>query len=150
MTFLTLPKLVHLYHYLLNLFNGKHRAYSNRKSQVHSVWLTNECYISWKFKQDTWANIVWVPIDIPVGRQAKNVTYIAFCMHENIVRIPFMARKTTTKQNQKKKTSGEIGLEFTEVTSDCPVCFYIKSPYISWVVNKFHSRQVVRHTYIHK
>lgn len=87
----------------LFFFHGKRRAYLNRKSQAHSVWLTNECYISWKFKQDTWANIAWVPIDIPVGRQAENVTYIAFCMHENIVRIPFMARKTTTKPNKTNK-----------------------------------------------
>ena len=88
------------------------------------------------FKQNTWANGVWVPIDISVGKSvSQNFIHIAFCMHENSVHIPPSLKK-------KKKTSGEIGLELQRVTSDCTVCFNIyKKP-----LYKLSSQQISQQT----
>lgn len=86
------------------------------------------------FKQNTWANVIWVPIDISVGKSvSQNFIYIAFCMHENSVHIP---------PSLKKKKPLEKFVWSYRVTSDCPVCFNIyKKP-----LYKLSSQQISQQT----
>lgn len=93
-------------------------------------------------KQDTLVKVVWVPIDIWVSQSKLYLCNILstwkFCLYPVI------------KKQTKRKPLGKFIFSYRVWRQIALTSAFTsrKSPYISWVVNKFYSRQMVQH--IHK